>query len=440
MDDQKRLGLPQEKVQTTPPFYRAKALSYKKISARRQIQTRDKYKSLSIKNIAGEPLHTPLTEDNNTSAKSPLTVKSSDGRQLLMMLTDNRLNLLLFFGILAVMSKLLNWAHKWIFTFNFLAILPLAWLLGDLTEVVAGHLGDAFGGMIIAIFGNAVDLILVVIAMKESHVGLVQATVFGGILFNILFVLGHAMMVAGYKHKLNKITLNAAGASIPVLSLLISVFLIMITSIQAWLTTGEDNQLAWLKFISRVGAVIMIVMYILSFIYTFRPHSDYVAGEQWEARQEQMSLFIGLAGLCLVIVLVYIFSNFLIGSMNGVSEISGMSKTFLAVLLLPIRGNVVELWTAVICAWRGNLSLSILITLSSATQLSLFVLPMAVIVGWILDKDVTIVYHLSEVALLIFTIVMVSFIVQLGKANWLFGSMLVLIYCFIMLVLWHESE
>ena len=53
-------------------------------------------------------------------------------------------------------------------------MLPLASLLGDLTEVVASHLGEAIGGIINATFGNAVELIVVIVAVKDGHIRVAQ--------------------------------------------------------------------------------------------------------------------------------------------------------------------------------------------------------------------------------------------------------------------------
>ena len=93
--------------------------------------------------------------------------------------------------------------------------------------------------------------------------------------------------------------------------------------------------------------------------------------------------------------LVSIFSDFLVGAINGVCEVTGMSTTFLGVVLLPIIGNAVEHWTAVICAYKGKMNLSISISLGSSAQISLFVLPCAVIVGWITNEDVTTGWYLA---------------------------------------------
>merc|ERR1719233_2124154 len=219
-----------------------------------------------------------------------VALKSSDGRELVMMLTDNWLNLLLLFAIPAILSKKLMWTDTWVFTLNFLVMIPLASLLGDLTEVVASHLGEAIGGVINATFGNAVELIVVVIAIKEGHIRVVQASLMGSIFSNVLLVLGCAMLVAGRKSGVKEVRFNPLGASIPTLMLLVSGFIIMVTSIQAFLKPKQGDEAEEVKFTSRVGAVILIVIYISYLIFSIRTNREYFVGEAEEKTPEELSL------------------------------------------------------------------------------------------------------------------------------------------------------
>jgi len=317
-------------------------------------------------------------------------------------------------------------------------MLPLAAILGDLTEVVAGHLGEAVGGIVNATFGNAVELIVTIIAIQGGHIRVVQASLMGSIFSNVLLVLGCAMVVAGRQSKLKEVQFQPVGASIPALMLLVSGFIVMVTSIQAVLKPGEGDESAEVKFTSRFGACILIVNYCAYLIFSLWTHSEYFSGEEDAYHEEEISLSTSLVGLAIVTALVSFFSDFLVEAINGVCESTGMSTTFLGVVLLPIIGNAVEHWTAVICAYKGKMNLAISISLGSAAQISLFVLPMAVIVGWIVDKDVTIGYPLYEVAMFVYAIVIVAFLVQQGKANWMYGLMLLFIYSFIAVAFWYE--
>lgn len=116
-----------------------------------------------------------------------------------------------------------------------------------------------------------------------------------------------------------------------------------------------------------------------------------------------------------------------------------MSETFLGVVLLPIVANCIEHWTAVICAYRGKMNLALAISLGSATQIMMFVLPVGVLFGWISEVDVTTRYPLINVALYIFAIVVIAFLVQQGKANWMYGLLLICVYLLIAVASWYEE-
>merc|ERR1719193_411328 len=435
-----------EDMTKVPSFYQAKTMCYRQSSWRRQ--TRESFKRAktlperNTVNYLTQPLVDNGVGDNirRSMKKSvPIAIKTGDAMQLLMMLKDSWINLLLFVSIPAIISKTYLWSDAWIFSLNFLVMLPLASLLGDLTEVVAGHLGEAIGGIVNATFGNAVELIVVIIAIRQEHIRVVQASLMGSIFSNVLLVLGCAMLVAGRKQGAKEVKFNALGAAVPAIMLLVSCFIVMITSIQAYLKPGEGDEAAEVKLTSRVGACILIVIYVAYLVFSLSTHTEYFVGEDEELQEEELSLSSGLVALAILTALVSIFSDFLVGSINGVCEASGMSTTFLGVVLLPIIGNAVEHWTAVICAYKGKMNLAISISLGSGAQISLFVLPLAVLVGWMVGEDVTIGYPLYEVALFLLSVIIVSFLIQQGKANWMYGIMLICIYGFIALAFWFEK-
>ena len=49
-----------------------------------------------------------------------------------------------------------------------LALIPLAWLIGEATEHAAEHTGPGIGGFLNATFGNAPELIIALLAVNEA--------------------------------------------------------------------------------------------------------------------------------------------------------------------------------------------------------------------------------------------------------------------------------
>src|ERR671932_374985 len=77
------------------------------------------------------------------------------------------------------------------------ALVPLAWLIGEATEHAAEHTGAGVGGFLNASFGNAPELIIAVLAVHEGLPDVVRGSITGSVVSNILLVLGVAMIFGG---------------------------------------------------------------------------------------------------------------------------------------------------------------------------------------------------------------------------------------------------
>jgi len=113
-------------------------------------------------------------------------------------LCSSYLHILLLLAPLGILSHFLLWPPVVVFTINFFAIIPLASLLSYATEELAEHVGETVGGLINASFGNAVELIVAVVALARGEIRLVQASMMGSILSNILLVLGCSFFSGGW--------------------------------------------------------------------------------------------------------------------------------------------------------------------------------------------------------------------------------------------------
>merc|ERR1719409_662810 len=117
--------------------------------------------------------------------------------------------------------------------------------------------------------------------------------------------------------------------------------------------------------------------------FMMKTHHDLFADEEEEEEEEdQMGISIATALLILCTLVVFLCSECLVGSIEGVSEDWGLSKAFIGVILLPIVGNAAEHATAVTSAYKGHMDLALGVAVGSSTQIALFVVPCAVIFSW----------------------------------------------------------
>src|SRR6185436_3053709 len=83
------------------------------------------------------------------------------------------------------------------FGLSALALIPLAWLIGEATEHAAEHTGPGIGGFLNATFGNAPELIIALIAVHEGLTEVVRGSLTGSVVGNLLLVLGVSLVVGG---------------------------------------------------------------------------------------------------------------------------------------------------------------------------------------------------------------------------------------------------
>eukprot|EP00879_Flechtneria_rotunda_P016911 GHRR01017703.1.p1 GENE.GHRR01017703.1~~GHRR01017703.1.p1 ORF type:complete len:229 (+),score=54.05 GHRR01017703.1:305-991(+) len=106
------------------------------------------------------------------------------------MVLSSKLNVMMVCVPLGIAAELLHWGAYPTFILNFLALIPLALLLGDVTEDLAARFGDTVGGLLNATFGNVVEMILSIAALRQGLYQVVSSSLLGSILSNLLLVLG----------------------------------------------------------------------------------------------------------------------------------------------------------------------------------------------------------------------------------------------------------
>lgn len=110
---------------------------------------------------------------------------------------SNYVNVLLPFVPLGIIAGVLGWSPATVFSLNFIAIIPLAAVLSFATEEISIPLGETLGGLLNATFGNAVELIVSIVALKKNQIEVVQSSMLGSILSNLLLVMGSSFPLGG---------------------------------------------------------------------------------------------------------------------------------------------------------------------------------------------------------------------------------------------------
>jgi Ca2+:H+ antiporter len=298
------------------------------------------------------------------------------------MIMGKYINILLLVIPVAVMSHHLQWSPATVFWLNFMAMIPLASMLGDFTEEVAEHTNEVVGGLVNATMGNAVEVVVAIQALLAGEIRIVQASMIGSIFSNLLLVLGGCFFVGGLHYKEQSFNSTAATANMSLLALS-SLALVLPTPFGEYYDIEEPEVLA----VSRFAAVFLMFMYLQLLIFQLKTHGHLFEDE--DEAEPEMHFSSAVFGLTATTVIIAILSEYLVGSIDGFCTESGISRTFVGLIILPVVGNAVEHITAVSVAAKDKMDLAMGVAVGSCTQISLFVMPLTVIIGWCAGIDVS---------------------------------------------------
>ena len=347
----------------------------------------------------------------------------------------------------ALLSPLLSLPSSLTFLLTFLSIIPLAWLLGMVTEELALRTSETVGALLNATFGNAVELIVSVQALRKGLIRLVQTSLLGSVLSNLLLVLGTSFLLGGLRYE--RQMYNWRGAQVYASMLLLACLALTVPSAYVNAFDAEVNIVDVLD-ISRVTAVIIFCVYLLYLYFQLITHRSVFATDEYDdvddsggeaadngdIEEPMLSLTFSLLLLLFITVAISLCSDLLIDSIEPVTRAFHINESFVGIILLPIVGNAAEHATAVSCAIKDKLDLSIGVAVGSSTQIALFVIPFVTLLGWWLDEPMTLNFSEFEMIVLVMSVLIVNFLVKDGESNWLLGGMLIASYAILATAFW----
>jgi Ca2+:H+ antiporter len=332
---------------------------------------------------------------------------------------------LLAASVLAVPASLLNAPPVLVFALACLGLIPLASQMGRATETLAGRAGPRVGGLLNATLGNAAELIITLVAVREGLLDLVKASITGSIVGNLLLVLGFSLLAGGLRNGVQKFSREPAGRYATLLALAV-VALSVPSFFQQSLAAPAE---ARVEYLSLGVAAMMILMYILGLVYSLRGKDGVLPlSEPVESGRRREGTTAALARLAVATAGVVVLSEILVGVIEPVVATLGVSQFFLGIVLVPVIGNVAEHLVAVDMARRDQVELSLEIALGSSLQIALLVAPLLVFLSLGLGHPLTLVFHPFETAALAAGVVIAALISMDGRSNWLEGSILIAVY------------
>ncbi|KAM6552460.1 hypothetical protein CsatB_013222 [Cannabis sativa] len=358
-------------------------------------------------------------------------------RSVKIVIFSNKLNLLMLFGPLAILVNKFTDHGGWVFFLSLLGITPLAERLGYATEQLAFYTGATVGGLLNATFGNATELIISIYALKNGMTRVVQQSLLGSILSNMLLVLGCAFFCGGLAFHGKEQLFNKATAVVNSGLLLMAVMGLLFPAVLHY-THSEVHFGKSEMALSRFSSVIMLLAYAAYLFFQLKSQRNQYVPIEEEGNQTgessdddetpEISKWESIIWLSIMTAWISILSEYLVNAIEGASVALKIPIAFISVILLPIVGNAAEHASAIMFAMKDKLDISLAVAIGSSTQIAMFGIPFSVIVGWIMGRPMDLNFQLFETATLFITVLVVAFLLQEGTSNYFKGLMLILCY------------
>ncbi|MFL2498985.1 MAG: calcium/proton exchanger [Candidatus Thalassarchaeum sp.] len=316
---------------------------------------------------------------------------------------------------------------------SLVAIMPLAFLMGRATEEIALRTSESVGGLLNATFGNAAEMIIALLAIyaaskaaagsetEELMVNLVQASLIGSILGNLLLVMGLAFVWGGIHYTEQKFseTQVSSNGSLMLLAMIVLIIPAVFNS-----TVGGSEGEEGVTNLSHIAAIVLLALYGLFLYFQFKSHVDLFATEAHDHEEPEMSQRDAVTLLVVATVLVSWMAEVLVHSVEYAADDMDLPHLFIGVILLPLFGNAAEHFTAVTVAGKDKMDLSFAISMGSSTQIAVFVAPMMILISWALGVPLTFEFGMLETVSAFLAVLIVNTIASDGKSNWLEGALL----------------
>uniref|UniRef100_A0A0D9WKJ7 Sodium/calcium exchanger membrane region domain-containing protein n=1 Tax=Leersia perrieri TaxID=77586 RepID=A0A0D9WKJ7_9ORYZ len=324
--------------------------------------------------------------------------------------------------LLAIAATFLHSGQVWVFVLSLIGLVPLAERLSFLTEQVAFYTGPTVGGLLNATFGNVTEVIIALCALREGKIQVVKCSLLGSVLSNLLLVLGTSLFLGGIANLRADQPYDRKQADVNTGLLMLGVLCHSLPLMLRYaVTSGEHAVVSGSAALdlSRACSIVMLIAYLAYLFFQLKTHRQLFEPQEVEDDDDDLVIsqdepVLGFSSAMIWLALMTLVTALL-------SDI----------ILLPIVGNAAEHAGAVIFALKNKLDITLGVSLGSATQISMFVVPLSVIVAWTMGIPMDLDFNLLETGSLFLAILVTAFTLQEGESHYLKGLLLLLCYAVI---------
>lgn len=327
---------------------------------------------------------------------------------------------------LSIIGTLMHWSSLILFVIYCLTIIALASFMGRATESLAIVAGPRVGGLLNATFGNAVELIISIFALKAGLVGVVLASLTGSVLGNLLLVAGFSFFIGGLKYKRQEFNVYDARHNSGLL-----MFAVVIAFLIPEVFSMELKKADTITLSTGIS-IILIFLYLAALFFKLVTHRGvYQHDKETEGHHEEEPEWgkgKAIAILFIATLIVAYISEHLVHTFEFVAKSFGWTELFIGVIIVAIVGNAAEHASAVLMAFKNKMDVAMEIAIGSTLQVAMFVAPVLVIASLFFDQHMPLVFSWPELIAMASSVLLMVVISNDGESNWFEGLTLIAAY------------
>jgi Ca2+:H+ antiporter len=298
------------------------------------------------------------------------------------------------------------------------------------------------GGLVNAIFGNTTTLVIALIALKKGLVDIVQASITGSILSDLLLFMGMGMLTGGIRYKEQEFKpilarVNGSSMTLAVIAIALPTLVIY---------TSNVVEVADILSLSLVTATVLLIVYGLTLLFSLKTHSYlYEVGLSNEntpdnqvSEEEKAQVWIWLLVLLTSTVAVAYESDLFVDVVESVMEGFNLTPLFIGVIFIPLISDVSGIVTVTQLALKNQMDLTVSVAMGDSLLVALFVAPLLVFIGQFWQQPMDLNFNPFNVVALIVAVVVTNLISFTGRSNWLDGTLLLATYLILSVAFYYH--
>ncbi len=317
------------------------------------------------------------------------------------------------------------------FAASALALAAVAHIIGEATDQVGNHLSPSATGLVQSAVGSLPELFVCIFSLQAGLVAVVQASLIGSILANILLVMGLAFVVGGLKHGVLIFDTQSPRMIASLLLLSVSALTLPTLANELHLPAAAHEQ--ELSVVSAIGLLAVFAVMTKAMLEQGQraiPAEAHVRAHAWP-----LSTAIGVLLLCAVGSVLA--SDWFVEALEPAIDTLGISQTFAGLVVVAIAGNAVENIVGVRLAAQGRADLAVSIVLTAALQVAVVVAPVLILVSYAMGGVAfTLVIPPILVAAMFLSVIVVTVVTVDGRADMVDGAALICLYVIIAAIFW----